>query len=303
VALVRQRQAEAEQEAAEYAKEYGFEWDPCPDPWFEPPPRPNFTMSLATMDGVKYGDGLEGGWSPDDVNEVVERGPGYFDAFLNDEDFPAPMASPWGKLTRVVLVTPENPLSLRPGTRNIEVHTCRRIMSPDEARARLADRHNVSIHPDHPVLDSDGHYLRRLHVEICALPLRAIHCNGYAHSGPKYLGGIPSEIGVGPLVDTLVVIELSHRNLRGEVPESLTRLRRLETLKLENNGLSGPLPPQMGPPCQPRLRKVILAFNPGLCGKLPPGLARLPDAHRCRLDVHGTDITWSHLAPIPYLIP
>ncbi|MCY3765936.1 MAG: M66 family metalloprotease [Gemmatimonadetes bacterium] len=93
--------------------------------------------------------------------------------------------------------------------------------------------------------------------------------------GNDFSGPIPARLGD---LANLVELDLGDNELSGSIPAELGRAYRLEYLDVRSNALTGPVPPEFGKLTQ--LRSLILAYNPGLGGPLPPGITALGQLER-----------------------
>ena len=85
-------------------------------------------------------------------------------------------------------------------------------------------------------------------------------------------------------------LDLGGNGLSGPIPPELGSLANLQRLDLGENQLSGPIPPELGG--LPRLRSLLLYTN-SLTGPIPPELGKL--ANLLKLSLFGNDLT----GPIP----
>ena len=85
-------------------------------------------------------------------------------------------------------------------------------------------------------------------------------------------------------------LNLSNNGLTGPIPPELGNLTRLTTLNLSSNGLTGPIPPELG-----HLTRLtwLLLYGNGLTGPIPPELGHL--TRLVELELQGNDLT----GPIP----
>lgn len=71
------------------------------------------------------------------------------------------------------------------------------------------------------------------------------------------------------------MLDLSHNNLEGEIPAEFGRLLHLRDLRLNQNQLSGPIPPSLGAQCV-RLRHLDVSDNL-LTGPIPDEIAMMTE--------------------------
>ncbi|CAO2206788.1 unnamed protein product [Urochloa humidicola] len=88
----------------------------------------------------------------------------------------------------------------------------------------------------------------------------------------RLAGAVP---GVLFSLPSLRHADLALNRLAGGVSQEFNRLKQLDTLFLESNGLSGELPAGL---YLPALSRLNVSFNAALAGPVPPSLARMPAA-------------------------
>ncbi|XP_027065758.1 polygalacturonase inhibitor 1-like [Coffea arabica] len=98
----------------------------------------------------------------------------------------------------------------------------------------------------------------------------------------KVSAQIPAAIGNLPYLEMLDMNRLP--NLVGPIPSSISRLTRLNFLRLKSNGLSGPVPSFLGQ--IKSLTFLDLSFNQ-FSGSIPPSLTRL--------NLQGFDVSHNNL--------
>jgi len=87
--------------------------------------------------------------------------------------------------------------------------------------------------------------------------------------------------GVSCTADTITELQLDNNNLSGPIPPELSNLANLEVLYLTGNQLSGAIPPALGNLSQ--LTRLLLEGNP-LGGSIPPELGNLTNLEVLILD-------------------
>ncbi|KAG9132984.1 hypothetical protein Leryth_015354 [Lithospermum erythrorhizon] len=97
--------------------------------------------------------------------------------------------------------------------------------------------------------------------------------------GTVVAGKIPDAVGDLPYLKTLIFHKCP--NLKGPIPESITKLKNLTTLWFTNNNLSGPIPSFLSK--LKNLDYINLSFN-NFSGPIPASLSELPKLGYLRLD-------------------
>lgn len=104
------------------------------------------------------------------------------------------------------------------------------------------------------------------------------------HDDDNLAGEIPFQVGNLPYLETLWFTKLP--NLYGKIPEEISALKNLKSLRLSWTNLAGPVPLFF-----PQLKKLAcldLSFNK-LLGVIPPQLSALPSL--CALHLEGNQLT------------
>ncbi|XP_017614116.1 probable leucine-rich repeat receptor-like protein kinase At1g35710 [Gossypium arboreum] len=85
----------------------------------------------------------------------------------------------------------------------------------------------------------------------------------------------------------LVLLDLSHRQLGGNIPHQIGNLSALKHLDLSNCGLSGKLPPSLGNLTQ--LEYLDISYNYNINGSIPPQLGNL-------VNLVSLNLSWTSLS-------